>query len=30
VLMNFEAEAEGRTSDEVVQNIVDTLVLDVR
>ena len=30
ILMNFEAEAEGRTSDEVVQNIVDTLVLDVR
>jgi MoxR-like ATPase len=30
ILMNFEAEAEGRTSDEVVQNIIDTLVLDVR
>ena len=30
IRMNFEAEAEGRTSDEVVQNIVDTLVLDVR
>ncbi len=30
ILMNFEAEAEGRTSDEVVQNIVDTLVLDAR
>jgi MoxR-like ATPase len=30
VLLNFEAEAEGRTSDEVVQNIIDTLVLDVR
>jgi MoxR-like ATPase len=30
VLLNFEAEAEGRTTDEVVQNIVDTLVLDAR
>jgi MoxR-like ATPase len=30
VLLNFEAEAEGRTADEVVQNIVDTLVLDAR
>ena len=30
ILMNFEAEAEGRTSDEVVQHIIDTLVLDAR
>jgi MoxR-like ATPase len=30
ILLNFEAEAEGRTSDEVVQNIIDTLVLDAR
>jgi MoxR-like ATPase len=30
VLLNFEAEAEGRTADEVVRNIVDTLVLDAR
>ena len=30
VLLNFEAEAEGRTADEVVRNIVDTLVLEAR
>jgi MoxR-like ATPase len=30
ILLNFEAEAEGRTTDEIVQNIVDTLVLDAR
>jgi MoxR-like ATPase len=30
VLLNFEAEAEGRTADDIVQNIIDTLVLDAR
>lgn len=30
VLLNFEAEAEGRTADEVVQNVIDTLVLDAK
>ncbi len=30
ILLNFEAEAEGRTSEEIIQNIVDTLVLDAR
>ena len=30
ILLNFEAEAEGRTTDEIVQTIVDTLVLDAR
>jgi hypothetical protein len=29
-LLNFEAEAEGRTADEVVQNVIDTLVLDAK
>ena len=29
VLLNFEAEAEGRSSDDVVQNIVDTLPAEV-
>ena len=28
ILLNFEAEAEGRTSDEIVRDVVDTLVLD--
>ena len=30
ILLNFEAEAEGRTTDEIIQNIVDTLVTDAR
>ena len=30
VVLNFEAEAEGRTADEVVQNVIDTLVLDAK
>ena len=28
-LLNFEGEAEGKTTDEVLQNIVDTLPADV-
>ncbi len=30
ILLNFEAEAEGRTTDEIIQNVVDTLVTDAR
>ncbi|MBT8484011.1 MAG: AAA family ATPase [Phycisphaerales bacterium] len=29
-LLNFEGEAEGKTTDEILQNIVDTLPADVR
>ena len=28
-LLNFEGEAEGKTTDEVLQNIIDTLPADV-
>jgi MoxR-like ATPase len=28
-LLNFEGEAEGKTTDEIIQNIVDTLPVDV-
>ncbi|MFM7052918.1 MAG: AAA family ATPase [Planctomycetota bacterium] len=30
ILLNFEAEAEGRSTDEIVTNIIETLVLDAR
>ena len=29
-LLNFEGEAEGKTTDEVIQNILDTLPADVQ
>ena len=29
VLLNFEGEAEGKSTDEIVQNIIDTLPVDV-
>ena len=29
LLLNFEGEAEGKTTDEILTNVVDTLPVDV-